>query len=367
MSTFLDVESLNTGLQQRDPRAYQIIQLLNRQLEEIRAQLDPLVRQSQLGEGEIAKDLAAPLSGTVSFPGLTVRLQWTLVQGAAFYEVRKGIDWDTANFITRVTNPQVDLDPLPYGTHTFLIKSVDPTSAVSKDTLTLVAEVTVIPAVSISAQVIDNNVLLSWTPAVGQFTIARYELYRGTDLIGYSTGTFQAIFEAIGGTYTYKVIAVDVAGNRSLEATIETNVNQPPDYALQDTRTSGLNGTRVNIMREPTPALVGPIMQQSFQDHFVSRSWMTPANQVGAGFPIYIQPSEDLGTYTEIVDYGVVLSNVIVTVSFTTEIIADDVAVTVEMRGSLDGVNWSTPSAGSSQFFSQIRYLEFKIIIMATS
>lgn len=91
---------------------------------------------------------------------------------------------------------------------------------------------------NLQADVIDNNVLLRWTPTTGgTLPIGQYNIYKGdtfdsATLIGNVTGSFSAILEMISGTYTYWVEAQDTAGNTGLPSSVTAMVNQPPHFQL---------------------------------------------------------------------------------------------------------------------------------------
>jgi hypothetical protein len=152
------------------------------------------------------------------------------------------------------------------------------------------------------------------------------------------------------------------------EASTTVHVSTPPDFALQDTQVSGLNGTRVNVIRLPErPSLLACWTIQDWQGHFTTRSWLDPEDQVTAGYPIYIQPSAINGSYEETIDYGVVIHNTIVTITWNTIIFVPEynVAVTVKMEVSDDGIAWSGMNVGASQYFSQLRYLRYRLEFVA--
>jgi hypothetical protein len=373
-----DVDALIRGFQLKDPKLFEALRLLNQQVGDITLKLAPLVRQA-LGIQEINPPPALAVQNfRAASTGVGVRFDWDEIGDAPLlYEVREGTiafledlwiayqsfnvltpwydtagkvvkwytpilanNWDAAEFRFRTTNLNATIAPLLQGEHLFLLKVMDTTGVYSLEALTTRFVVSKIPGVVITKNIIDNNVLLYWIPPTSIFNIKEYRLYKDGLLKATTTATFTAFFELVPGTYTYSIIAVDVAGNIGTETFISAFVNQPPDFALQDSRVSNLTGTRVNTLRNPIgPRLLCSWAAQTWQGHFTSRTWLSPRNQIDAGYPIYIQPTVINGSYEEIFDYGAVFSNIIVTVTWNLNALTptDAVNILVKMAGSTDG------------------------------
>jgi hypothetical protein len=360
-----EVASLIQGRQTADSRLYEAINLLNKQLELISRSLDPLARQAldiTLG----ISSLSAPGDFTAYSVKTSVRFTWSAVEGAGSYEVREGTAWDTAFLKFRTVGVQGDIDPLVYGTYYFLIKTIDPNGNYSLDSEACTFIVPQIAAPVITVSVIDNNVLLYWSEPVSTFKIDYYTVKKaGAPTGGRVDGTFTSIFEVVAGTYQYEVTAVDIATNVGETATVSAEVATPPDYALQDTRISGLNGTRWQVLRLPIrPSLLCCWQAQTWHEHFqVLRSWINIQAQISAGYPIYIQPTAINGWYEEVLDYGAVINNTIVTITWNTVFWTPNAAVNVDVKMSVsdDGINYSPVNAGASQYFRSLRYLKFRL------
>jgi len=367
-SVFLEVETSAQGLQARDPRLYQTIQLLNKQIEELTVALSPLIIISTLPTTGIST-LRFPGSFQAASTGVSVRFTWVAVSGAAQYEIRRnnGVsdNWDTATFITKVSTLQADIDPLLYGSYRYLIKSIDAAGAYSVLFGALTFVVPQIPAVTIITQIIDNNVLLRWDTPISTFNIAYYIVYKNGVEVGRIFSTFTILFEVIAGTYTYSIKSVDVAGNIGTEAFSTVIVNTPPDYALQDHRVSTLNGTRVDVIKTSNVpvSLVACWATTTFENHFIPHGWLPLQDQVTAGYPIYIQPAALTGSYEEVVDYGAIINNLIAVITYNVNIItpAAAVGIIVKMAVSNDNISYSAFVSGASQFYSQFRYLKFRL------
>lgn len=363
----VNVEALIQGIQLKDPRLYQILQELNRGLLYLQEEVFPLVLEAQKPPPTIPA-LDPPAEFTHEFTPITVRLKWSEVPEAFGYEVREGTVWDTSNFVFRINSVQADISPLTLGTHIFQIKTINSVGVYSDNPT--IQNITIPPlgTITIDKQVIDNNVLLRWVPPTSTFRILHYEVKKEGTVLGLVDSTFFTIFENVAGTFTYQVTAIDVAGNRSPTASVTVEVLSPPDYALQDSRVSGLNGTLVNCLRLPKlPSILACVDPHTWAQHFERRSWTTIQNQIDAGYPIYIQPSALTGSYTEIFDYGVIIHNTIVTATWNQIIWSpgNEVAVNVKMRVSDDGLSYSAPSYGASQYFGQLRYLELTLEFVA--
>lgn len=414
MPANLDLQSLiDAGIQIEDPRLHQILSDMNVRLEGIERQLDPLVRQA----GELIAVVPPPGQVTgfaVSFTARTVRFQWTAVDTASQYEIREGSDWDTATFRLRTNSLTADIDPLLLGDHTFVIKAINSQGTYSVTRTSVLASVPRIGRPTLKASSIDNNILLNWSTPASVFAIDYYILRRDQSDIGHTPGNFTTYFEVIAGTYTYSIAAVDIAGNEGLEGSIGITLTIPADFVLESTRVSALgsfvtdasffvyvqtpaslgdvnfrfavqigfeaevthfyfaaaevSSTLVNVLLEEGPKLLCCWTVTDFEHHFTNRAWLTPQNQVDAGYPIYIQPANLTGSYEEIYDYGGEFENIIVTITMNANpITSDSVAVLVKMAVSDDGLSYSAYTDGASQFFTSLRFLKFKLEFTGTT
>jgi hypothetical protein len=114
--------------------------------------------------------------------------------------------------------------------------------------------------------------------------------------------------------------------------------------------------------------LLAPVeLRETWSDHFASRGWNTVQDQIDAGFPYFIQPVPEKGSYVETIDYGTVLNNVIVNIDWTTIPIAGTVTVTCKVESSLDGLTWTPPVTGTSMFLPTFRFLRLTISFQGAS
>jgi hypothetical protein len=356
-----EIQSLINGLQHREPRLYAALDAIVRQLQTVYLQLNPLVAQS-IADAIASINVTPPTTFTFIFTQLTVRFNWSSVADASAYEVRLGSNWDTAIFQFNSTSLQADIDPLLYGTYTFLIKSISSTGTYSEDATSVIVLVSQISAVTISYQLIDNNVLLFWNePVSSSFKIDHYKIQKdGVDL-GNISGTFFTRFETTNGVYTYAVIPVDVAGNEGTLSSVSITVNSPPDYELQDSRVSTFTGTKTDTIITNQGRLLASWAARTFKQHFDDHAWSTVQDQITAGYPIYIQSTTISGFYEEKVDYGTVISNIIAAVTWNELQIAGVTTVVVKMAVSTDDITYSAFVAGAVQFYSSFRYIKYKL------
>jgi hypothetical protein len=295
----------------------------------------------------------------------SIFLSWESPSAAArTYEIRRSdeLDWNTASFVTRTPSLTVNLAPLPYGSYYFLIKTIDSFGNYSSTFASTI--VTIIPPGKpfVTAVVIDNNVLLNWTTPTTSFSIERFRIYRNGSVYGVLRATFVSTFETVAGTYTYGVEAIDIAGNVSEIGEVSTIVNTPPDYQLQDYRTSNLDGTMENVVRTSTPTLIACVNDEELWNaHFTVRSWDQIEDQINAGYPIYIQPTETTGWYEEVIDYGIEIQNTIVTIMYQLIQIVPEVTVVVKLSYSSDNAVYSPFVVGSSQFIQSFRWLKLRL------
>jgi hypothetical protein len=221
----------------------------------------------------------------------------------------------------------------------------------------------------------------------------------GSD-VGLQRGTFAVFFESVAGLYTYTVIPVDLAGNQGPSSSVTLEVNQPPDFELQDYRKSLLSGYKENAWLYGSPELgwvhddtigwdasflhptdwswesanTGKLLVcidllQTWGTHFTNNAWDQIEDQITEGYPIYIQPNLLTAKYREVINYGTVLSSNIVNVGWTLEqlVTSGIVSATSTLESSLDGINWSTPVNGKSAFFDTFQYVRITVNFVATN
>lgn len=210
---------------------------------------------------DVSGNLGAASSATVSIAAPTAptidggfnldqfKLDWTIPTATLpidEYEVRYGSTWASAAVLGRVKGTTISTKAQWVGAQTWWVAAIDVNGNVGAQgqrTFTISAP----SAPGLSQQVVDNNVLLSWSASVGTLPIVTYDVRRGpawetATSVGQKSGGFTTVFETVAGLYTYWVAGIDSAGNVGTPASVVTRVDQPPDYILQLDRNSDFNG-----------------------------------------------------------------------------------------------------------------------------
>jgi hypothetical protein len=264
--------------------------------------------------------------------------------------------------VFRTSNLQADIDPLLEGEHIYLIKTRNLAGTYSSLFSAVTVLVPEVSTIAITSKVIDNNILLSWTEPTSFFSVDHYDVYRNGVKVGTQKGTFAVYFEQIPGDFNYGIVSVDVAGNESVLVEIEVIVLQPPDFDLQDEFDSALDGDRVDVALLSGPKLLANVnLTETWEEHFVNNSYTSPADQIADGYPWYVQPTPGPGTYDEKIDFGTILNNVIVNLTYNVVNLAGTMTILVEMAASDDDITYSTYTSGSTQFFTSFRYIKIRL------
>lgn len=312
-----------------------------------------------------ATDPGAP-SVTAGVEGDEIKLSWP-TPASMFpidrYEVRVGDTWATGTSLGTIKATSFSSPGPVAGTYKYWVNAVDAAGNVGGAG---VASLTIMApgAVSVTPQVIDNNVLLNWTaPTTGTLPVKEYELRRGAawasaKSIGRIAGRFTALFETASGTYTYWVAAIDTAGNFGTPSQTAALVSQPPDYALLSNVDSEFSGSSKNLLVDGT-GLVGPAdTTETWEQHFTTRGWSALQDQLDAGYPYYLEPTPSSASYQEVFDYGAELAGTKVTVTPTITKIHGSVAVTCKMeKRRLDTDPWVVVGTGYEFFVTAFRYI----------
>lgn len=222
----------------------------------------------------------------------------------------------------------------------------------------------------VTAQVIDNNVILYWHDAERDLPIDSYIIKRGPVFgsaaeIGTKKGQFTSVMETEAGSYTYWVVGVDTAGNIGTEASVVTYVNNPPDYVLNVDHDSTLSGTLNNAVFVGGEVILPVNTTETFSQHFTTNSWTSPQAQVTAGFPVYIQPTVSSGYYEETLDYGQVLAGSKITVSANIDLINSPVVAYTISTKKLVGDPW-VDVAGDQTYATDFRYVKVRITVTSS-
>ena len=363
------VRAIITGIQTKYPKIYEALSALAKGLDKLDTNLEEV--RSEIN--------AIPETGLAIAPNVlifsyeltrrNVILRWEQPDLSIFqYEIRiGGTNWNDSTHLLRTATLSAVFDPLPVGTTRYWIKGIDFDGNESTDALALDVNVPALGGIVVTATVIDNNVLLSWTKADSTFDIDFYEVRKNGVLVGEHSGTFAILFETVSGTYEYSVRAVDIAGNISPEATVIVDVRQPPDFDLVAQGIDDLSGTKVNTIIVNGKLLANVNLTETWTDHFVNNGWTTIQQQIDAGFPLYYQPSPTTGSYEKVFDFGAAFDDVIINLIWNQNQISGSTTVSSTIATSLDNVSYTTPVAGRSLFTTSARYVKVKITFTGVS
>lgn len=314
----------------------------------------------------IAGAAAPVVSGT--FAGENLVLTWGAVQGTLAtdsYEIRFGASFAAGTTVATIKGTSFSAKASWSGARTFWVAAID-LSGNTGTAGSFVATVTAPAAVTITQEVIDNNVLLKWTDATATLPIDYYELrkgptWAGATVIGRVSARFSVVFESSAGVYKYWLAGVDVAGNLGAQSNIDALVNQPPDYQLEYDQNSTFSGTKSNFVQFEGGHLAPVDTAETWQSHFTSRGWNTPQDQINAGYPIYAMPSTAAAHYEETIDYGTVLAATKISATLTYTSTAGTVTVTprISVRKLLTDP-WTDYNGVSTVFVTDFRYAKVR-------
>lgn len=306
-----------------------------------------------------------------SLTSATVTLDWNDVTTSqfeiAYYEV-------IYNGTTKTTKSNSITVPADWtGDRLFIVKTVDIHGNKSSGFSNDVAKVAPNPPTDLKTQVIDNTVMLYWKlPDRTSLPIDHVMLRKGATFatstpIGEKKGEFTTVTEVVGGEYTYWLSAVDTEGIESSPVSITTIVAEPPDFVFNGQFISDFSGTKSSAAFDGS-SLVLPInTTETFEQHFTSRSWNTPQNQIDAGFPIFIQPSGGTAYYEEVFDFGQPLASSRVMVSYKGVVVAGNPIVTYSISLSLDNITYVQYNGVTEVFGTNFRYVKVRLNVTEPS
>lgn len=233
--------------------------------------------------------------------------------------------------------------------------------------------------------VIDNNVQLYWNqPAQIFFPIREYifsevESYEDGSEYEAEIGRVDALFasetEEVAGTYTYAITPVDVGGNVGQRSIITCRVSQPPDFVFYDKKSSLFNGSKVNFVLDGEGHMLGPVPTGETWEENVDRviakaglsvapEALTHQQKVNAGYRTWLEPAEDSGSYTEVIDHGTIIPNCNYKLTMTSRTLSGTPDISCKIEVSLDGKVWDVASDNAfSVYVTQFRYSRFTISV----
>ena len=321
----------------------------------------------------VSQSLVIPVpatpSITSSFNGINYVLNWTnsaTTLPIDHYVIKSGQTLNTAVDVAQAYSNQYQAPAAFGGSQNFWIAGVDVAGNIGSYGQVQVVIIPPAPAV-ITAQIIDNNVLLYWTDSTRSLPVSSYEIRKGDSyssafVLGTKSGLFTTVFESAAGSYTYWVTGIDSAGNYGVPALVTALVNQPPDYILHSDIYTIFGGTKLNAIAD-SGSLVLPIdVNSTMAAHFNANGWSTLQDQINAGYPIYAQPSLSSGYYEEMVDYGAIISSSNVVVNVTSVVIYGSPTLSITISSSQDGISW-TNYTGTQAYLSNFRYVKYRVTV----
>lgn len=143
-----------------------------------------------------------------------------------------GTNWETADFVARVDSTEYPLLPMPVGSYTFRVKNFYANGNLSVNASTATLVIVAPTAPGLIAEFVGPDLLLSITPAVGQYPIVEHETRRGavlgsSTLVQQSKSTAPSLKADFAGAETFWVASIDSAGNISAFANVGVYVTKP--------------------------------------------------------------------------------------------------------------------------------------------
>ncbi len=221
----------------------------------------------------------------------------------------------------------------------------------------------------IRSQVVDNNVLLYWTLPVKttlpiqDVIIKKGPVWETAELIGSKKGEFTTIQEVAADSYTYWIAVRDTDDNISEAKSIGVKVSAPPDFVFYGAKQSTFNQTLSSAKLVNNTVVLPVNTAETWQSHFASRTWDSPQDQISAGYPLFLQPSNNSGYYEEVFDFEVTVPSTQITVDYSGTVVSGSPAIVVTIETSDNGTTWSAPITNTSIFASQFQYVRVRFKI----
>lgn len=320
---------------------------------------------SSIAEGKTAAPTAVS-NFSVQIKDRNLVFEWDAVPDidVRSYEIRKGDTFDSGTFVALVDSTSYVQEAIQAGSYKWWIKSYDTTEHYSL--LAAETSINILPPgkPNVSAQIIDNNVLLKFDANEGTLAIAKYRVLKDSELVGETPGNFSVIFEASGGLYQYDVVAIDIAGNESIVGSTTANVSEPPDYILNALYQFDFSDTFVNS--SPVDgSLTMPVDTAETWGDYVANGYTTIQSEIDAQNEGWLTPHNNQpASYTETYDYGTVLPSTLVTISATQlRSSIQGGTVSVKIESSLDAVSWDVYQDLWQVYLTGFRYTRVTITV----
>lgn len=300
----------------------------------------------------------------------TVTLSWSDVTNSQFDIAYYELSYDTAVLTVKANTITVPADWV--GDRVFTIKTVDIHGNKSSGYSEAIAKLAPNPPYDLKTQVVDNNVMLYWTlPTRTSLPIDHILVKKGATwetaiIVGDKKGAFTTITENTGGEFTYWLAAVDTEDVESVPVSITTLVSEPPGFVFNAEFNSTFTGTKSNASFDGSVLALPVNTTETFQQHFDTRSWSTPQDQVNAGYPIFIQPTLTTGYYEEVFDFGQPLASSRVLLIYKGVAVAGTADVTTTISLSLDNSTYVDHNGVTDVFGLNFRYIKIRITVTSS-
>jgi sulfur carrier protein ThiS len=311
-------------------------------------------------------DIAYSYSDT-ALTSATVSLSWQEVTTSEFNIAYYEVNYNGTSISVKANTVNLPADWV--GDRIFTIKAVDIHGNKSSGYSELISKLAPNSPTDLRTQVVDNTVMLYWTLPdrtslpIDHVLLKKGEFWETAINIGEKKGEFTTITEVQGGQYTYWLSCIDTEGIGSPPVSVTTVVSEPPDFIFNGEFNSTFTGTKSNAEFDGT-TLVLPINNtETWQDHFTSRSWSTPQDQISAGYPIYCQPSAASGYYEEVFDFGQPLISSRITLSYKGNVVIGSPVISYIISLSLDNITYVDYSGVTELFGTNFRYVKVRIIV----
>lgn len=323
--------------------------------------------------GSVTLSVSAPAAPAVNYviDGTDAVLTWGEVSSVlplAGYEVRHGASWAAGTYVTRQTGLSLRLPVSWGGGRTFWVSAIDAVGNVGVAGASIVT-ITAPSTVPVTAEVIDNNVMLRLGDVVSTLPVRSYEVRRGSTweggtILGTVAAKFFVRFEGAAGVYTYWAAAIDAAVNYGAPGQVTANVAQPPDYVLVTDVRSSFGGAASNMVQDADGSWVLPVnATQTFEQHFTASGWTSPQDQVNAGYSLFAQPAAASGYYEETYDYGAVIASTKITVTVGGAVVSGAPVVSVTISVSANGTVWTDYVGVTEAFALNFRYVKYRVTV----
>lgn len=316
------------------------------------------------------RGIPADVTGFILEPFPTnLRATWNPSLNAVGYEIRKGTDWATADFVLTTATTVANLDPiilnLVVGTHTFLVKGINFSGQESENATSATLIVPPINGPSLTGTALGNNALLSWVPPLSTWRIRHYNIFQDGVQIAQIDANFFVASVLIAGTYSFQVQAVDIVGNVSaLSAAVILELDDPIDLFFLGSKNATLNGTYIRTRRgfhNGVEGIFGPLNDtETWQSHFTSRGWNSPQDQINAGYPIYIQPTVTDGYYEETFDFTNTYNDVTIVTNYSKFNLIGNTVFGTQIAYSTDNVTYTPFVPGPAVLATSVRYVKVR-------